>query len=81
MNHKIEILEPTHSVKVQKVETESSTEKVMLVTPSIVIRTTLPFDKLSEGLTLNHIHNFTYEGFNIVDLYKELLEKKVKIEV
>ena len=43
-------------------------EKVMLVTPSTIsssgeIAAEAPFDVLTDKLTLDDIHNFTYEGW------------------
>ena len=34
------------------------------------------FLHLTDYLNLHHIHNFTYEGFNLIDLYKEALNKR-----
>ena len=31
---------------------------------------------LTDYLNLHQIHNFTYEGFNLIDLYKEALNKR-----
>ena len=34
------------------------------------------YEVLTEQLTLHDIHNFTYEGFNLVDLYRNKLDRK-----
>ena len=50
-----------------------SVEDVMVVTPITDIN---QYDQLTEHLNLQDIHNFTYEGFNLIDLYKETLNKR-----
>ena len=55
----------------------------MVVTPSNnPIETTTVTDinqyqHLTDYLNLHDIHNFTLEGFNLIDLYKETLNKRV----
>lgn len=70
----VKITEATHDVRINgnKGENEGSGEKIMLVTPS-----STSYNILTDNLTLEDIHNFTYEGFNLVELYKNMLKEKV----
>ena len=56
-------------------------EDLMVVTPSnIPLETSLDINQyqdLTDHLNLHDIHNFTLEGFNLIDLYKETLNKRV----
>ena len=74
----VTITEATHGVRISSVQ-DKDKEKMMIVTPTSVIPEK-PYTELSDGLTLHHIHNFTYEGFNLVDLYKDMLVKKGLVE-
>ena len=67
---------------------EEGEDKVMLVTPSYQLLANNSsnnnnnnnynnsYEVLTEELTLHDIHNFTYEGFNLVDLYRNMLDRK-----
>ena len=35
------------------------------------------YQQLTDYLNLHDIHNFTLEGFNLIDLYKETLNKRI----
>ena len=62
-------------------------DKVMLVTPSYQLlvnnnssnrnssNNNNSYEVLTDQLTLHDIHNFTYEGFNLVDLYRNMLDR------
>ena len=61
-------------------------DKVMLVTPSYQLlvnnnssnsnnNSNNSYEVLTDQLTLHDIHNFTYEGFNLVDLYRNMLDR------
>ena len=73
----VKITEMTHDVRRDGGEEFINEEsKIMLVTPS-----STSYKHLTNKLSLDDIHNFTYEGFNLVDLYKEALLKKKKIKI
>ena len=55
-------------------------EEITIITPSSTLETSTDINQyqhLTDYLNLHDIHNFTYEGFNLIDLYKESLNKRI----
>ena len=76
---KVEISGDT--AKVWSNQPANGAEDLMVVTPSNTPLETSTdinqYQHLTDYLNLHDIHNFTLEGFNLIDLYKETLNKRI----
>ena len=70
------------TAKVWTNQHSNGAEDLMVVTPSnIPLETSTDINQyqhLTDSLNLQDIHNFTLEGFNLIDLYKETLNKRIQ---
>ena len=69
------------TAKVWTNQQSNGAEDLMVVTPSNTPLETSTdinqYQHLTDHLNLADIHNFTLEGFNLIDLYKETLNKRI----